>query len=136
VSESKVERDEIGDLRDATRALSWLFVVGLLFVSSAARAVYSSHGMEPSARFELLVASGWITFLWAWLREKCKPYEATFPLDLALFVWWTGFFVLTYYLWRYQRWRGLAKIAAILAAYAAAYAFSVALHYVLLATSS
>jgi hypothetical protein len=131
-----VDEDEIGDLREATGALSWVFVVGLLFVSSAARAVYSAHGVSPSARFELLVASGWITFLWAWVKEQCRPYEVAFPLDLALFVWWTGFFVVPYYLWRYQRWRGVAKVAAILAAHVAAYAFSVVLHYALLATSS
>ena len=38
-------------------------------------------------------------------------HEAKFPLDIGLFVWWTGIVLVPYYLWRYERWGGLRKAA-------------------------
>lgn len=117
------------ELNKVARVVSWIFLVGLLFLASAARGIYSSHGAAPSARFELLVTVSFGTFLWFWLKEQCRPYRTSFPLDIGFFVWWAGVVVIPYYLWRYQRWRGVAKLGVILSAYAAAYLFSLVVHY-------
>jgi len=84
---------------------------------------------RSAARFELLVTVSFGTFLWFWLKEQCRPYRTSFPLDIGFFVWWAGVVVVPYYLWRYQRWRGVAKVGVILSAYAAAYLFSLVVHY-------
>jgi len=114
-----------------SKSLSWLFLVGFLFVSNAARGVYSSHGLKPSERFEVLCALGLLTFTWYWLTQQCRPYGASFPLDIALFASALWFLLLPYYLWRYERWRGLFKVAVVASAYVLSHAFSIGVHYIL-----
>jgi hypothetical protein len=46
----------------------------------------------------------------------------------AAFLWVILF---PYYMWRYERWRGLLKVSGLVAAYLASYGCSLALHYVL-----
>jgi hypothetical protein len=50
-----------------SKSLSWLFLVGFLVVSNAARGVYASHGLKPSGRFEALCAVSLLIFTWYWL---------------------------------------------------------------------
>jgi hypothetical protein len=113
--------DATDDLYTATRPLSWLFLLGLTFVAHGVEALYSSQGISPSARFQLLVQIGWWTLLWYWIREQCRPYKATFPMDFGLFVWWTAFLVVPYYLWKCERWKGLMKLTGLLAGLAVAH---------------
>ena len=93
----------VDELVKPSKILSWLFLVGFLFISNAARAVYSSHGVNPSARFEVLTTLAGVTFIWYWLIQQCRPYRVAFPLDLALFASSLWFLVLPYYLWRCER---------------------------------
>jgi hypothetical protein len=121
------------ELHGVARGLSWVFLIGFLFVAGAARAVYSSHGAGPSARFELLSSFGWCIFLWYWLREQCRRHQVAFPLDLGLFVMWTGIVLVPYYLWRYEHWRGLGKVGLLAGAYAASRLVSLTMHLMLVA---
>ena len=119
------------ELAEAHKALAWLFLVGLLLISSAARGVYSSQGVAPSARFELLERIGLLSFIWFWVRAQCRPYRVAFPMDLGLFLAGLWIFILPHYLWRCERWRGHLKCAAIAGAYVVAYLLSIAIHYAL-----
>ena len=119
------------DMAEAARVVSWVFLLGFLFISSSARSVYSSHGADPSARFEALYTLGLVVLIWYWLTEQCRPYRASFPLDLAFFASSIGFLLLPYYLWHYERWRGILKVAVLGVGFFLSYAWSVALHYVL-----
>jgi hypothetical protein len=122
---------EDDDLPRVARALSWIFLVGFFLVSNGARAVYAIHDEPPSARFELLWMVSAISFLWYWLREQCRPYRASFPLDMPYFAAALWFVVVPYYLWHYQRWRGLLKVAALIVAYALSYLASLIAYYAL-----
>ena len=73
-------------LGQASRGLSWLFLVGFLVLVGAARGVYSAQELPPSARFESLVFLGSVTFLWNWIRLQCEPHGVRFPMDLAWFM--------------------------------------------------
>ena len=113
------------------KALSWIFLLGFLFVSSSARGVYSAHEVEPSLQFEALCFISGINFFWYWLREQCRPYRATFPLDLAWFVWNLWLFLFPYYLWRYERGRGILKVLIVTGAVGLSLVWPFAVHFVL-----
>ncbi len=112
-----------------TRLLSWMLLGGFLFITGAARAVYSSHGELPSSRFELLANYGTLAFLWYWFSQEFRGHRATFPLDMGLFLGVLWFVLIPYYLWRYERWRGLAKLLLLGVLHFGAWAFSYAMHY-------
>jgi hypothetical protein len=119
------------ELGDVSRGLSWLFLLGFLLLLGAARGVYSAQGLAPSARFEALGVLGFVTFVWYWIKQECQPHGVAFPIDLALFMSLLWFFLVPYYLWRGQRWRGLAKFAVLLAGYLLSYLATLAVHYTL-----
>lgn len=116
------------DMAAAARASSWILLVGFFLVMSAARAVYFAREATPSTRFEFLCALSFITFLWFWLKEQCRPHGTSFPLDMPWFAALLWFVLVPYYLWRYERWRGVLKCVALAAAYALCHALSLALH--------
>ena len=116
-------------VRRATQTLSWVFVLGFLILVGIARGVYSAHELPPSARFELLAFVGYLTFVWHWIRQECEPNGVTFPMDLAWFMSLLWVVLAPYYLWRGQRWRGLAKFAVLVAAWVIAYGLTAATHY-------
>ena len=118
-------------LGQASRGLSWLFLVGFLVLVGAARGVYSAQELPPSARFESLVFLGSVTFLWNWIRQQCEPHGVTFPMDLAWFMVLLWFLLSPYYLWRGERWRGLAKFGMLIGAYVLSYVATVVVHNVL-----
>ena len=118
-------------LGQASRGLSWLFLVGFLVLVGAARGVYSAQELPPSARFESLVFLGSVTFLWNWIRQQCEPHAITFPMDLAWFMVLLWFLLSPYYLWRGERWRGLAKFGMLIGAYVLSYVATVVVHHVL-----
>ena len=118
-------------LGQASRGLSWLFLVGFLVLVGAARGVYSAQELPPSARFESLVFLGSVTFLWNWIRQQCEPHGVTFPIDLAWFLAVLWVLLAPYYLWRGERWRGLAKFGMLIGAYVLSYVATVVVHNVL-----
>jgi hypothetical protein len=118
-------------LGQASRGLSWLFLVGFLVLVGAARGVYSAQELPPSARFESLVFLGSVTFLWNWIRLQCEPHGVRFPMDLAWFMVLLWFLLSPYYLWRGERWRGLAKFGMLIGAYVLSYVATVVVHNVL-----
>ena len=124
-------RADVPDDEDdrTNKVQAWLFLIGLILIASAARGLYSSQGAIPSSRFELLERLGLITFLWYWLTTQCRPYRASFPLDLAFFLTGLWFIMLPYYLWHYERWRGLLKCLAIGTAYLVGRFLSLGMHY-------
>ena len=115
----------------ASRLLSWLFVLAFPLLIGAARSIYSSQGFEPSGRFEFLHAAGWMFLLWYWLKEQCRPYRAEFPFDFGLFLLLAWFILAPYYLWHYERWRGLAKVAGVAAVLFVSHLVALAVHYLM-----
>jgi hypothetical protein len=107
------------ELERASRLLSWAFLVGVMLLTGVAKGVYGSLGLAPSDQFELVSRLGMFVFLWFWIRKQCEPCGATFPMDFGFFVGIAGPVVAPYYLWRYQRLRGLAKLGALVVAYVA-----------------
>ena len=118
-------------LGQVSRGPSWLFLVGFLLLLGAARGVYSAQGVTPSARFEGLAVLGFVTFMWYWIRQQCEPHRVTFPVDLAWFMALLWFFLAPYYLWRGERWLGLAKFGILIGAYVLSYVATVVVQYVL-----
>jgi len=119
------------EVAEVSRHLSWLFLLGFLLLVGAARGVYSAQGVSPSARFEALGVLGFVTFVWYWIRQQCEPHGVTFPVDLAWFMALLWFLLAPYYLWRGERWRGLAKFGVLVAAYVLSSLVNVVVHYVL-----
>jgi hypothetical protein len=111
-------RDD-AELEGAQKILSWLFLLSMILLTGVAKGIYASQGLAPSLRFEFLSVLGTFIFFWFWIRKECEPCGATFPMDFGWFVGIAGPVVALYYLWRYQRWRGLAKLAALVLAYVA-----------------
>jgi hypothetical protein len=60
-------------IAEASRGLSWLFLLGFMLLEGAARGVYAARGVAPSARFEVLAVVGFLTFVWYWIRQQCEP---------------------------------------------------------------
>ena len=99
------------------RTLSWILLLGFMLVVAIARGAYVSHGAEPSGRFQLVATFGLLALLWFWFSAQLAPYRPSlmFDMGLMLLVFW--FVVVPYYMWRYERWRGVAKVAALCGAY-------------------
>ena len=114
--EGKGDDDAVG--HPTRRLVAWILLGGFLLISGAARGVYAAHDTEPSARFELLFRGGLILLLWYWFVQQVGPYRPKFPIDMGLFVAMLSFAPVPYYLWKYERWRGLAKVVGLGAVYA------------------
>jgi len=121
----------VDELARVSRILAWLFLLGLMLLTAVAEGVYAAHGLAPSIRFESLKVLGGLLFFWYWIRKQCEPYGATFPMDFGYFVSMAGPFVALYYLWRYQRWRGLVKLGALAAAYLLTYVVTIVMRVLL-----
>jgi hypothetical protein len=133
-SESVPEQTSTGDpegLTDTHKILAWLFLIGFVIVTKAARGIYSSQGIEPSGRFVLLELAGLVTFQAYWLRSQCRPYRIAFPLDIAFFLPGLWFGIFPYYLWRCERWRGVGKCLGVAGGHVLGYISSVLVYYLL-----
>jgi len=119
---------------EASRTLSWILLPGLWLVSGMARGVYAAQGVEPSARFELLVAASGLCLLWYWLLGQCAVRGRTFPMDMGMWLYVVPFVIVPYYLWRAERWRGVRKLASLAGLYLGARALSVFFEYALAAS--
>jgi hypothetical protein len=60
-----------------------------------------------------------------------RAVRVKFPLDLAWFMAFLWYFLAPYYLWRTQRWRGLGKFGALLAAVVLSYLANMTIAFVL-----
>jgi len=107
------------------RASSWILLLGFMLITAMARGVYASHGVEPSARFEMLVALGQLALLWFWFTAQVAVHRPRFMMDMGLMLMLFWFIVIPRYMWRYQRWRGLAKVFGLGLAYVASIVVSI-----------
>jgi hypothetical protein len=107
------------------RTQAWV-LVGLFFlILNGTGMLYAAADLEEPGGLKLLVAALSIVVFWRLLEAECRPYGATFPLDMGYFLYATSFLVLPYYFWRMQRWRGLGKLLVV----AGLWAGSLALWY-------
>ena len=123
---SVTRRDESAQ---AARVLAWGYVFTFMFLSSVARAFYSSQGAEPSARFELLCYMGLLTLLWHLVRSEGRVCGASFPMDLGFFAGFFSFLVMPLMLWGRQRWYSVGKMGLLFVAWLAGHGLSVGLHH-------
>jgi hypothetical protein len=124
-----IHRAEGADLVPVSRLLSWIFLLGHILLVAGARGAYAAYEITPSAQFEILAILGLMTFVWYWVTQECERCGATFPLDFAWFLAILWFVLGPYYLWRFQRWRGVAKCLIVCAWYLGAWVVSLAVYY-------
>jgi hypothetical protein len=115
----------------AHRLLSWVLLSGFFLIADVAQAVYSSHGVEPSARFHLVTLIGTGLLFWYWFTQQVAPYKPKLPMDMGAFILVLWFVLVPYYLWRYERWRGLLNVLGLGGVYLLAWVFSVVVYLAL-----
>jgi hypothetical protein len=113
----------------AQRIVAWAFLVAFVVLTSIGRAVLFAAGAGDSPRFVLAMGFGFPWLVWVWLVSQGRPHRAAFPLDLGLFVLVAWPFVASAYLWRFEGWRGLGKVALVLALYPLGYALTLVAYY-------
>ena len=114
-----------------TALMSWILLAGFFFISGMARGVYAAHGAEPSARFEVLTLMGMLALLWFWFVQQMRPHQPRLPMDMGVFLVALWFIFVPYYLWRYERWRGLGKVAALVTMYFGSWVISMVVYFAL-----
>jgi hypothetical protein len=124
-----IKRAEEADLVPVSRLLSWAFLLGHILLVAGARGAYAAYGLTPSAPFEILATLGLMTFIWYWVTQECERCGAAFPLDFAWFLAILWFALVPYYLWRFQRWRGVARCLIVSAWYLGAWVVSLVVYY-------
>jgi hypothetical protein len=113
------------------RALSWVLLPGFMFILAIARGAYASHGVAPSARFQLLTTFGLLALLWFWFSAQVAAHRPRFMMDMGLMLLLFWFILVPYYMWHYERWRGLAKVFVLCMVYVASVVLSVLVAVVL-----
>jgi hypothetical protein len=113
----------------AQRILAWAFLVAFVVLTSIGRAILFAAGKGDSARFVLAMGIGFPWLVWVWLVSQARPHRASFPLDLGAFVLVAWPVVVSAYLWRFERWRGLGKVVLVLALYPLGYALTLLAYY-------
>lgn len=113
------------------KALSWTLLGGFLFIANFARGVYAAHESQPSDRFQLLTTLGFMALLWYWFAQQMESHRPRLPMDMGVFIVVLWFVLVPYYLWRYERWRGLAKVTALVVLYAASWLVAVVTGFLL-----
>ncbi len=101
---------------------SWFALGGFFVCVSVADAVLAVEDATMPEGAVLLLRFVSLFLTWQWLETECRPYRQTYPLDMGMFLYAAGLGLMPYYMWRNQRWRGLLKMVALLAIWAAAYA--------------
>jgi hypothetical protein len=113
------------------RALSWVLLLGFMLIVAIARGAYASNGAYPSARFNLVATFGLLALLWFWFSAQIAPYQPRLMLDMGLMLLIFWFVLVPYYMWHYERWRGIAKVFAVCVAYVASVVLSAVVAVVL-----
>ena len=101
------------------RALSWVLLLGFILIGAIARGAYASNDATPSARFELLTTLGLLSLLWFWFSAQVSAHQPRLMMDMGLMLLLFWFVLVPYYMWHYERWRGLAKVLSLCVAYVA-----------------
>ncbi len=123
------EPSETDEIVPSAQVLAWGFLFAFLLLTSIARSLYAARGVAPSAQFEVLALLGFVTFVWYWVTQECKGCGASFPVDFAWFVSILWFVLVPYYMWRFQRWRGLIKCLVVSAWYIGVRTIGLAVYY-------
>ena len=113
------------------RALSWILLLGFMGIVSIARGAYAAGGGEPTARFNLLASFGLLTLLWFWFSAQVAPYQSRLMLDMGLMLLVFWFVLVPYYMWHYERWRGVGKVFVVFVSYLASIILSAVVAVVL-----
>ena len=113
------------------RPLSWVLLLGFMGIVAIARGAYAAHGGEPSARFNLLATFGLLALLWFWFSAQVAPYQPRLMLDMGLMLLFFWFVLVPYYMWHYERWRGVGKVVVVCVAYLASIILSAVVAVVL-----
>jgi hypothetical protein len=120
-----------GSVHETPKRVAWVLLGGFFLVEAMAQAVYSAHGVEPSARFRLVTTAGSFLFLWFWFSRQLAPHPLRLPMDMGVLVVLVWFVSFPYFLWRFEGWRGLRKLAALVGLWIACWAAGVGLYLVL-----
>lgn len=110
----------------AQKILTWAFLAAFVLLVSVGRGVSEATGAEL-AHLDLLASWGFNWLGWHWIVAQNRPHRATYALDtgwLTMLAWAP---VAAYFLWRFERWRGLAKVALVLGLWVAGFAVSTAI---------
>ena len=113
------------------KLVAWVLLGGFLVIASCAQAVYYAKSAEPSARFQLLVQLGGLVLLWHWFIQQVAHYRPRLSSELGGFLVAFWFALMPYYLWRYERWRGVLKLLGVGAVYLLSWGVSVLLYHAL-----
>ena len=113
------------------KLLSWILLGGFLLIAGLARGVYAAHGSQPTQRFQLLTTLGLMVLLWYWFVQQMMPYRPRLPMDMGVILVALWFIFDPYYLWRYERWRGLGKVIGLIGLYGLTWVLGVAVAVVL-----
>ena len=111
---------DVADSSWSQSVLSWILLGGFLFVCGLAEGVYAAREVEPSGRYVLLTTAGLLVLLWYWFSQQVAKHKPRLMMDMGLFIVILWFILVPYYLWRYERWRGLAKVACLFGMFVAA----------------
>lgn len=118
--------------RGATQNIaSWILLCAFLLLTGLANGVYGAVGEDPSGIYRLLTTVGAVVFLWQWFSRQVAPYRSAWPPDMGLFIASFWFVAMPCYLWRYERWRGLFKVALVLGMYLSSWVLGVLVWLVL-----
>jgi hypothetical protein len=96
-----------------SRGLAWALVVAYCLVLNGLGVGSWTAGVDLPAALELILRALAIVVFWKLLEAECAPYRVAFPLDMGFLLVVSNFLLLPYYFWRTQRWRGMAKLAAV-----------------------
>ena len=119
---------EADDGAPAARILAWSDLLAFTVLSSTGRAFYSSQGLEPSSRFELVCYWGASTLLWLLAKAEARVTRSALPLDSALFLGMFFFLAFPLLLWSGQRWRSVATAVRLFGVWVAGYVWTVVLY--------
>jgi len=103
------------------RAWAWILVAAFFFVLNGMELLYWTAELEVPGGLHLVLRALALIVFWRLLETECAPYRVTFPFDAGFFLFASSFLLLPYYLWRTQRWRGVAKVFAIVSLWLGTY---------------
>jgi hypothetical protein len=100
-------------LRRQPAFVSWAFLFSFLLLTGIAQGAYAASEQEPSGRFQLLTKVGFVVILWQWFTRQLTAQRVHWSLDAGVLITLFWLILMPYFLWRYERWRGLLKISAV-----------------------
>jgi hypothetical protein len=104
---------------------AWLALSLVILLANGMSAVYWGGGIEMRPGLTLIIQLAMMRTLWRLLKVECEPFGVRFPLDVGMFLALIGLVLVPYYLWRAQRWLGLAKTLLIASIWLFTYAITV-----------